>query len=137
MRITTDTNILISALIAKGKPRELIKQAENRSFKLTLSDSIIGEFYNAVQRKKFRKYITIKEAQDFIREIKKISEMADVKSDFKVVEEDPDDDKILNTAYDGKVDYIVSGDPDLLNLKRFEGIKIVTVNEMLKILEGK
>jgi len=40
----------------------------------------------------------------------------------------------LNVAHDGKVDYIVSGDPDLLE---FEGIKIVMASEMLEILKSK
>jgi hypothetical protein len=57
-----------------------------------------------------------------------------LKSNFKVIESDPDDDIIINTAYDGKADYIVSGDPDLKSLKNFKGIKIVSVDEMLKIL---
>jgi predicted nucleic acid-binding protein len=59
-----------------------------------------------------------------------------VKSRFKKVKADPtDDDIILRTAYDGKADYIVSGDEHLLALKEFKGIKIVTVSEMLEVLK--
>ena len=58
-----------------------------------------------------------------------------IRSKFKVVKNDPDDDIIVNTAYDGNADYIVSGDDDLLKLKSFKGIRIVTVNEILTILE--
>lgn len=54
-----------------------------------------------------------------------------VKYRFKAVKEDPDDDIIVRTAYDGKADYIVSGDRYLLALKEFKGIKILTVDEML------
>jgi len=136
MRVTTDTNILVSALIAKGKPRKLIKRAEDGKFKLILTDSIIDEFHDVVQRKKFRKYATIKDAKDFIRETKKISEMVNVESNFQVIKEDPDDNMILNAAYDGKADYIVTGDHDLLGLKEFEGIGIVTVDKMLRILKS-
>jgi predicted nucleic acid-binding protein len=50
------------------------------------------------------------------------------------VKADPTDDIILRTAYDGKADYIVSGDEHLLALKEFKGIKIVTVSEMLEVL---
>jgi predicted nucleic acid-binding protein len=51
-----------------------------------------------------------------------------------VIQEDPDDDIFLNTALDGKADYIVSGDPHLLDLSKYKGIKIVTVDDMLKKL---
>ena len=44
---------------------------------------------------------------------------------------------VLNTAYSGKAKYIISGDRHLLALKEFKGIKIVTVNEMLKLLKQK
>ncbi len=135
--ITTDTNILVSALIAKGKPRELIKKVEQQKVNLILSNSIVEELNDVLKRNKFRKYVTLKNAENFVFEIKSRSKIIDMKSQFEVIKQDPEDNKILNAAYDGKVDYIVSGDSDLLNLKEFEGIKIVTASEMLKILEGK
>ena len=48
------------------------------------------------------------------------------------MKEDPDDDTILRTAYDSS-----SGDKHLLLLREFKGVRIVTVDEMLKILEKK
>ena len=59
-----------------------------------------------------------------------------IKSRFKAVKEDPDDDIIVRTAYDGKADYIVSGDRHLLALKEFKGIKILTIDEMLGVLNS-
>ena len=46
---------------------------------------------------------------------------------------DPHDDKYLACAADGDADYIVSGDRDLLDLKRFIGIPIVTARQFLTI----
>ena len=40
----------------------------------------------------------------------------------------------INAAYDGGAYYIVSGDCDLLDLREFEGIKVVTVAKMMRIL---
>jgi len=48
--------------------------------------------------------------------------------------EDPDDDVVLGTAYDGKAKFIVSGDKHLLSLKGFRKIKIVTVAQVLDVL---
>jgi hypothetical protein len=60
-----------------------------------------------------------------------------IKSNFKVVVDDPKDDVVLNTAYDGKASYVVSGDHHLQELRRFKGIKIVSPNQMMRIVMRK
>ena len=47
---------------------------------------------------------------------------------------DKKDNKIIECAFDGKADYIVTGDPDLLELKEFRGIKMLTAKEFLGVL---
>jgi predicted nucleic acid-binding protein len=49
--------------------------------------------------------------------------------------DDPDDNVILDAAYSGKADYIVTGDKHLLALKEFKNTQIVTVKQMLNILD--
>lgn len=53
---------------------------------------------------------------------------------FKIIVEDSDDDVVLNVAYCGKADYVVTGDKHLLALKKFKQAKIVNVARMLEIL---
>jgi len=48
-----------------------------------------------------------------------------------VIEQDPDDNRILECAVEGNVNYIVSGDRHLLNLGRYRGIEIITISEFL------
>ncbi len=48
------------------------------------------------------------------------------------VSPDPDDDKFLACALEGQADYIVTGDPHLLNLKQYHGINILKPYEFLK-----
>ena len=43
------------------------------------------------------------------------------------------DNKIIECAFDGKADYIVTGDTDLLELKELKGIRIVTAKEFLEL----
>ncbi len=45
---------------------------------------------------------------------------------------DKSDNKVIECALDGMADYIVTGDPDLLALKEFRNIKIVTADEFLR-----
>ncbi|MGI0003602.1 MAG: putative toxin-antitoxin system toxin component, PIN family [Nitrosopumilaceae archaeon] len=77
-------------------------------------------------------------SQDIIHIVSVLMETAQIvrlTSNFKIISKDPDDNIIINTAYDGNANYIVSGDKDIKDLKNFQKIKIVSVDEMLKILE--
>ena len=65
-----------------------------------------------------------------IFEITYLGEIVETTSDFKIVR-DPSDDKFLNCAVDGRAQYIVSRDKDLLTFERFEGISIVDDKEFL------
>jgi uncharacterized protein len=49
---------------------------------------------------------------------------------------DPDDNIVLGTAVSGRAAFIVTGDRHLLELERFEGIQIITVDAALKILQA-
>jgi uncharacterized protein len=138
LAVVFDVNILVSAIILKtGKPRDLWLKAVESEFTLRLSDQIVFEFRNVVSRKKFAKYVTKHDIQVFTDALDRTAEFIKVESTFSFLEEDPDDDLILRTAYDGNADYIVSGDRHLLSLEGFRGIKIVTIDNFLKVLENK
>jgi putative PIN family toxin of toxin-antitoxin system len=76
----------------------------------------------------------VEEVVRIVSVLKVTGERVDVTSTLQVVSRDPDDNIIINTAFDGNADYIVSGDKDVKEVKNFKGIKIVSVDEMLKIL---
>jgi putative PIN family toxin of toxin-antitoxin system len=94
----------------------------------------LDEFVEVIARPKFLDYVGESEVKDFLQLIVDVSTVVDVRSKFNVIA-DRSDNSILATAYDGKADYIVSGDKHLLNLREFRKIKIVTVDQMLKILK--
>ena len=50
----------------------------------------------------------------------------------QVIEDDPDDDKVLACAKAAKAEIIASGDSHLLALNEYEGIRIMTVNQLLE-----
>lgn len=52
--------------------------------------------------------------------------------EVETITEDPTDDKFLGCALEGKADFIVSRDPHLRNLKRFQGIEIVDVKTFVE-----
>jgi predicted nucleic acid-binding protein len=47
---------------------------------------------------------------------------------------DPADDKFVVAALEGKADYIVTGDADLLNLAKYQDSEIVMPRRFLQIL---
>jgi putative PIN family toxin of toxin-antitoxin system len=132
MKVVLDTNVLVSALIKAGKPRDLFnKLAKNKQ--IVLSRAILEEFLDVIEDFKVAKYTSERDTAVFLNALGNAATIAQVKSRFKAVKEDPDDDIIVRAAYDGKADYIVSGDRHLLALKEFKGIRILTVDEMLNI----
>lgn len=135
MKVVLDTNVLVSALIKAGKPRDLFRKLI-KDKQLIVSRAIIEEFLDVVEDPKVARYASDQDVTVFLNMLGKAARVVHVKSRFKAVKEDPWDDIIVRAAYDGKADYIVSGDRHLLALKEFKGIKILTIDEMLNVLNS-
>ena len=135
MRITVDTNVLISATFWYGNSNKIIEKSENKELILLLSLDIINEFSQVLNYKEIQEKIKDKnlEMKYTIAKITNLSEIVEPKERFDVIKEDPKDNKILECAYEGKVDYIISQDKHLLKLKEFKNIKIITPEEFLEL----
>ena len=126
MRILIDTNILISALFFGRFPEKFLYELLEENFEVCINDEILSEYEETIHKKITKKrYVLNDELYKKFLERVSIFEMV---SDLKVCR-DPDDDKFINCAIDAKAIYIVSGDNDLLTLKNFDGIEIVTARE--------
>jgi putative PIN family toxin of toxin-antitoxin system len=135
LRVVLDTNVLVSAIISSGKPRELFRKGISKEFCIVTSDLLLRELAAVLRRPKFK--TDEDEIRRIILALMQSAEVVEVVSKFKLVEEDPKDDMVVETAYDGKANLIVSGDSHLLALNSFRGIKIVGVKQMLTSLEEK
>ena len=130
-RVVVDTNVLVSAFINRGKPRRLVlKLLEEHT--VILSRQMLAELADVLTRGKV--IVKTSQVDRFLASLVRKSKILSAGSRFKVISEDPDDDAVLNTAYNGKADYIVTGDRHLLSLKEFKMVKIVKVTQMLEIL---
>ena len=135
MRIVCDTNILISALRFGGSPNKIIELAREGDIKLITSPFILHEF-ERVLREKF--HYKKEEAKIFRESIEKICLLVNPASQISIIKKKNDDNRILECALKGKVDYIVTGDKKhILPLKNFQGIKIVTAAQFLRGFEKK
>lgn len=130
-RVVVDTNVLVSALIKKGKPLALVQRLLDKHA-VVLSSQMLAELADVLSRDKFT--ITNAQIDLFISLLLKKSTVTSVSGNLKVILKDPDDNIVLLTAVNGNADYIVSGDKHLLTLRKYECIEIVTISQMLEIL---
>lgn len=131
-RVVLDTNVIVSAVVSGGKPRQLLDRGIDGRFQIVLSEFILKEVGAVLRRPKFG--ASDDEVSNTILTLMQSGDVTTVTSAFKAVEEDPADDAILNTAYDGGAEILVTGDRHLLELKQFKRTKILSVSEALKRL---
>ena len=125
MKILIDTNILISALFFGKFPKEFLNEVLVKNFEICINDKILDEYEATIHKKILKKKILDEVLYEkFLQDVRFFESVSDLK-----ICRDPDDDKFLNCAIDAKAIYIVSGDNDLLTIKNFEGIEIVTARE--------
>jgi len=81
-------------------------------------------------REKFDRYVTVEDRQQFLRVLSRVSEMIHISNPVRECR-DPNDDKILEVALNGRAHLIVSGDTDLLKLHPWRGIDILSPQQYL------
>ena len=138
MRITADTNTLVSATFWYGASEKIISRAEAKEIQLILSDEIIKEYIGVLDYEEIRNKVRDKKLVMIhtIKKIISISAIIDPKIKLDVIKNDPDDNKILECAVAGNADYIVTNDKHLLKLGQFENIRILTPDDFLKLLNN-
>jgi len=130
--IVLDTNVLISAIVFGGKPREIFKLIIERKVLLATSDYILGELETVLQRSKFS--FPKETVRTILNEIISLSDIVYPKNKISIITRDPDDNNILECAITAKANVIISGDNDLLDLKVFKTIPILTPRDFLELL---
>ena len=122
MRILLDTNVLIAAFITQGACSVLFEHIIRRH-ELVASEFILSELLQHLVGK-FR--FEPAEAEEVVELLRSRATIVSPLELDDPVCRDPDDDTILGTAIAGAAICIVTGDKDLLVLKRFESIDIVS-----------
>ena len=123
MKAVFDTNVLIAAFLTEGVCSGLLIRARKQAFNLVLCDDIIREF-EGILIKKFKLTSTdISEISAIVSEA--ASEILHKLGPIPNICRDPNDDIIIACAIDAAADYIVTGDEDLLTLKRYKDIVII------------
>ena len=129
MRIVIDTNIVASAIFFGGRPRELLELLLQHELSAFITQEIIEEYQGTIeylQNEYPSKRITVP-----LTQIIAACNMIETTSEVKVCR-DPDDDKFFACALDSRSLYIVSGDKDLLAVKQYKDVQVVTVAQFFR-----
>ena len=137
MDVVLDTNIAVSAAISRsGNPAEVIKQWQDDAFRWVISPPLLTELERTLRSDRTRKFIfwNATEIEDFLTIIRRRASMVWPTKEITRIPADPADNRVLEAAVEGHVDYVVTGDWHLLELKEHEGTEIVTPRRFLAIL---
>lgn len=131
IKITVDTNILISVFVYPGTTVvRIFDDIFDGKILLGLSDEILREFTGVCVRKFDYDAETAVKYSDLIRRHSVIVYPTEMVS---IIKDEPDN-RILECADEFKADYIISGDRHLLDVKKHKNIKIITPAEFIKTL---
>ena len=134
MKLVLDTNIFISSFFWGGNPRKIMTRIIDGKDALFVSDEILHELFFVLKRPKFN--VAHRQINNFIGSIEEIATHVILLGTIQGICRDSDDDKILECAILGDVDFIISGDNDLLSLKIFQGIPIMTPSDYINKVEN-
>ena len=124
-RIIIDTNLWISFLLTK-KFAFLDKLMEKNKVRLLFSQELFDEFLEVIKRPKLQKFFSGKDVILLLEIINQYADIIEVKSKISICR-DEKDNFLLALAKDGSANFLITGDKDLLVIKRFEKTEIITI----------
>jgi len=129
LRIIIDTNLWISFIISK-RFNALDPLISSKRVRLVFSVELIEEIQGTIEKPKLKKYFSDEALQEMLLAFDPYIDLVTVKSKVKVCR-DSNDDFLLALAKDGKADYLITGDKDLLAISQFGKTSITTFTEFL------
>lgn len=133
IRAVLDTNILISGLFWKGPSRKVVDLAIANKIKSITSPEILEEV-EAVLYEDFPQ-VPYDKIEEIVKDILSYSQLIIPQAITVKKLRDLKDAKIIACGLSAKADYIVTGDRDLLVLKKYKGIKISTPKAFLDLFK--
>jgi putative PIN family toxin of toxin-antitoxin system len=128
--VVIDTNVIVSSFYG-GNPKRIIDLLKAEKIKLCISKDIINEYIKVLMRFKDIDDIEVNELVKLFSN-SRIVIFTGSTPKLKVVVNDPDDDKFIECAVELGAEYIISGDKDLLSIKQFGNIKILSPKQFLE-----
>ena len=134
IRVVLDTNVLISSLLFKGKLSRIVALWQEGKIVPIISKETFDELRAVLEYPKFS--LTATEIKSLIEhEILPFFEVAKVSEHVEGACRDPGDDKFISCAISANADFIVTGDKDLSDLKKYQFVRIIHASDLIKMFE--
>jgi putative PIN family toxin of toxin-antitoxin system len=132
MRVILDTNVILAAFAGRGLANAVFELCLDKH-EIIISEHILLELQNNLQKKLKMPKDKVQRIIEYLRKFCTLS--PDKKLDKRICR-DPEDIKILGLSELAEPDYIITGDSDLLTLKEFRSVPIITPREFWEISRG-
>jgi uncharacterized protein len=136
LKFVIDTNVWVSGLIWGGKPRQIIELASLAPHEIYSCTALLDELLHTLSYPRLQPYLQARQlnAQSLCDQMALLVHLQTPAILKRPVCRDPDDDVLLACAIAAQADCIVSGDQDLLTLKTFESVTILSADQALQRL---
>ena len=133
-RWVVDSNVLVSAFLWQGTPGRVIALAGEREVDLFTSRILLDELVATLAKNKLARHVaaTGLSVDQMLASYRSIAKLVTARRLDARVSRDADDDAVLACAVAARADLVVSGDNDLLSIKSFRRIPIVTPAQAVK-----
>jgi putative PIN family toxin of toxin-antitoxin system len=124
-RLVVDTNVFASAIIfPRSVPRQVVDHALDHGV-VIFSETTMTELAEVLSRSKFDSFVSRAERELFLAQIESAAEFVPVIQLVRACR-DPNDDKFLEVALNGRADVIITGDADLLEMNPWREVEIIS-----------
>ena len=131
LTVVFDTNILFSATGWRGKPFECVELARTGKIQAVTCAELMDEL---AEKMELKFGFSAEQSAETIARYLSFLRLVKIPNTLEAVPRDPDDNAVIECALEGKATHVISGDKDLLDLKKFRNIEIVRASEFLEIL---
>lgn len=130
LKLVIDTNLWISFIISK-KLNQLEPILLNKNCKILFSSELISELQATITKPKLQKYFTENALEEMLNVFDEYIDFINVKSKVQLCR-DPNDNFLLALAKDGKADFLITGDKDLLEIGTFQETSILKFSDFIE-----
>jgi putative PIN family toxin of toxin-antitoxin system len=138
LRAVLDANVLASAFLQPRGPsgKILTLLVREAAFELVLSLPILDELKRILRYPRVQKHLhtPAAEIEAHLAALAVLSDVVEPSVPIRIVSEDPDDDRYVEAALEGRAEYLVSGDRHLLDLREYQSVRMVTPRAFLELL---
>lgn len=137
IRAALDTNVLAPGIAGAGSAsNRLFRLWRDGAFMLVISDHILQELERALDDPYFAARVPRSTVVEAIRQLTLGATVVDPSVDVRGIATHPEDDLVLSTALSDLASVLCTRDKQLLKLRSFEGIEILSPGELLDRIEA-